>query len=243
MARFFETLEELKTEDPAADAIVAYLYTADPKLPSILEEVFALAALPHRSRSQERAMGELMEKVAYLAFSRLKGKSSIKSFQSAGPQYDLIVTGESSDWLTLCRFLYMEIASRDIIVEAKATKRRVSDKQFARLCAIIDHNLHTAGLGVFLTLEGASGFPTAGRRQRGLRDCRLRQVIYHARKGVPVVVFDKTDLQDLSGNGSLVRILIRKIRDVSELSGLPTNPVSCVIDLDLPDHLAALREG
>jgi hypothetical protein len=99
----------------------------------------------------------------------------------------------------------------------------------------------TVGLGVFFTLNGASGFPQSDdSRLRSIRDSRLRQVLFHAKTQKLIVVLDKNDIFALGKNGTLIRILARKIRDLCELSGLPTPPVDQIEEIDLPPHLKQL---
>ena len=105
----------------------------------------------------------------------------------------------------------------------------------------MEHHLTNAGLGIFVTLNGASGFPKRGdSRQRKVTDCRLTQVVFHAKTNKIIVVLDKEDLLELTKNGSLIEVLTRKIRDLSELSGLPTVPTENYQETDLPPHLQTL---
>lgn len=234
------SLQSLDPGSPEADDLAPYLYTADQRLGSYVKDLVTLSSLEKLNKEQRSEAGKLMEQVALLAFESLEGATIFKGFQSAGPQHDLIVSGDSARWVTLCRYLYVEDHRRIMLIEAKATQGRLEDKQFARLCSVIDTNLPLVGLGVFFTLHGASGFPTPAQRQRAIRDSRLRQVLYHAKHARPIVVFDKEDILRLELNGSLPRMLSRKIRDISELSGLLTVPPEFGSETDLPDHLKNL---
>lgn len=236
-------LQNFDPGSPEADDLAPYLYTTDHRLQSHVSKLLTLTSQARLTKEQQREAGRLMEKVAFLSFGSLAGATIKKSYQSAGPQHDLLISGDNAHWLTLARYLYLPESQRGILVEAKATQSKLEDKQFARLCAVIDTNLPTVGLGVFLTLFGASGFPTSSQRQRAIRDCRLRQVLYHAKHSRAVVVLNKNDLADLSRNGSLPRILSRKIRDISELSGLATLPAEFATEVDLPDYLKALNNN
>lgn len=180
-----------------------------------------------------------------LVFKGLKGIQTIKSFQSAGPQYDLLVSGDDLPWSLVCKILYLNLNQRDIVIEAKATKAPVPDKQFARLCSIMELNLQGAGLGIFFTLNGATGFPKQGdsKRQRAIRDCKLRQILFHAKTNKMIVVLDKDDISGLTNNGTLIQILTRKIKDLFELSGLPTTPAEQFQEIDLPEHLKILYDS
>ena len=233
-----QSLESIDIEDPASYGLASYLYVVKPELLALLNIFQQLLDIQKPSPSQLQERGRVLEKIIYWIFRSLKGCTTFKSFQSAGPQYDLIVTGDNAKWKIFTEFLYLDFKQRDILIEAKAKKERLPDKDFARLCSIMECNLTNAGLGIFFTLRGATGFPEYGqKRQRGLQDCRLRQVIFYARTGKCIVVLDKDDIFSLGKNGTLIRLLTRKVRDIRELSGLPTVPIEEVVEIDLPDYL------
>ncbi|RCJ42275.1 hypothetical protein A6770_08690 [Nostoc minutum NIES-26] len=237
-----DALVLLNRDDPESDKLASYLYNADPRLSEYLEKLKQFTQLKNPTLSESKKAGELLEQIVCLVFRGLQGATSFKSFQSAGPQYDFIVSGDQLAWLHVCNLLYLKENQRSIVVEAKATQSPLPDKQFARLCSIMELNLSsTVGLGVFFTLNGATGFPQqSDSRQRAIRDCRLRQVIFHAKTQKIIVVLDKDDIFEFSKNGSLIQILVRKIRDLEELSGLPTPSVEQREEVDLPDHLKQL---
>ncbi|MBG1270179.1 hypothetical protein [Nostoc sp. WHI] len=236
-----KAMELLKSGDPALNKLASYLYKADDKLCEYLDKLKIYIELETPKSKQTQEAGKLLEQIVLLLFKGLKGVQSLKSFQSAGRQYDLLVSGDDIDWKVVCKTLYIEWENRNIVIEAKATKAPLEDKQFARLCSIIEHNLRGAGLGIFVTLNGASGFPKRNSiRQRAVSDCRLRQIVFHARTNKIVVVLEKEDLFELTKNGTLIEVLTRKIRDLSELSGLPTTPVEQFHEIDLPAHLKTL---
>ncbi|MGJ5628229.1 hypothetical protein [Nostoc sp. CALU 1950] len=240
-----DTLALLNRDDPASDKLASFLYTVkDSRLSKYLEQLKDFTQLKNPTLPQSKQAGELLEQIVCLVFRGLQGATSFKSFQSAGPQYDFLVSGDQTAWLYVCNQLYLKENQRGIVIEAKATKERLPDKQFARLCSILDLNLSsTVGLGIFFTLNGAAGFPQSGdTRQRAISDCRLRQVIFHAKTQKRIVVLDKNDIFELGKNGSLIQILVRKIRDLDELSGLPTTSVEQTQEIDLPDHLKHLYE-
>jgi hypothetical protein len=239
-----KAMERLKSGEPALNALASFLYKADNKLCECLDKLRKYTDLEKPTHKQTQEAGQLLEQIVLLLFKGLKGVQSIKSFQSAGPQYDLLISGDDIGWKVVCKTLYLEWENRDIVIEAKATKSPLKENQFARLCSIMDDNLRGAGLGIFVTLNGASGFPQKGdQRQRKLSDCRLRQVIFHARTNKIIVVLDKEDLFHLTTNGTLIEILTRKIRDLSELSGLPTIPIEQFQEIDLPAHLKILYDS
>jgi hypothetical protein len=233
--------------DTTLNKFSTYFYTPDGRLPDFLQNLKEEVSKRENNAPDSLSnteIGKLMEQIAYLCFKGLEGNSVIKSFQSAGPQYDLIVSGDNPIWIFLCEILYLK-TGRDFLVEAKATKNKIGDPQFARLCSLLHFNLNTtSGLGIFFTLKGASGFPEPGaiRRQRSLSDSRLRQAIFMAACKKPIVVFDLNDILELDKPGSLVQILIDKIRDVEQLSGYSIGPKidEPPYECELPKHLTAL---
>ena len=234
-------MDLLESGNSALNKLAAYLYKADNQLPEFLDKLQTYTELETPTRPQTQEAGKLLEQIVLLLFKGLKGVQSTKSFQSAGPQYDLLVSGDDISWKGVCKTLYLEWEQRDIVVEAKATREPLPHKQFARLCSIMEHHLRGAGLGIFVTLNGASGFPKRGdSRKRKASDCRLTQVVFHAKTNKIIVVLDKEDLLELTKNGSLIEVLTRKIRDLSELSGLPTVPTENYQETDLPPHLQTL---
>lgn len=240
-----DALERIDRDHPASNKLASYLYIADIRLLEYLEELKKFIQLEKPTLSQSKTAGALLEQIACLVFRGLQGATSFKSFQSAGPQYDFLVSGDEPAWLCVCKMLYLKENQRGIVVEAKATKERLPDKQFARLCSIMELNISsTVGLGVFFTLNGATGFPESnGSRQRSIKDSRLRQVLFHAKTQKIIVVLDKNDILTLGKNGTLIEILFRKIRDLCELSGLPTTPVEQIEEIDLPAHLKHLYKA
>jgi hypothetical protein len=239
-----DAMEKLEEGDPALNKLASYLYQADKRLSDYLEKLDKFTQLIKPTLQETQEAGQLLEQIVLLVFKGLKNVQSIKSFQSAGPQYDLLVSGNDVGWLQVCKLLYMDTSQRDIVIEAKATKSPLPDKQFARLCSIMDLNLKGAGLGIFFTLNGATGFPKAGKpRQRTLSDCRLRQIIFHAKTNKMIIVLDKSDIFELDKNGTLIEILTRKIRDLFELSGLPTTTTEKLNEIDLPNHLKTLYDS
>ncbi|WP_414530565.1 hypothetical protein [Nodularia chucula] len=238
------TMDLLESGNPALNKLAVYLCKVNVQLPQYLNRLKIFTELERPTTKQTQEAGQLLEQIVLLLFKGLKGIQSIKSFQSAGPQYDLLVSGDSLEWKFICKTLYLEWETRDIVIEAKATKSPLKDQQFARLCSIMEHNLSGAGLGIFFTLNGASGFPQRGdARQRRVSDCRLRQIIFHAKTKKIIVVLDKEDLFELTKNYTLIEILIRKIRDLFELSGLPTTPAEHFQEIDLPLHLKMLHDS
>lgn len=234
----------LESGDPALNKLASYLYKPDNKLSEYLGNLKIFTEVEKPTLKETQEAGKLLEQIVILVFKGLKGVQSIKSFQSAGPQYDLLISGDDLSWKEVCKTLYLDWEKRDIVIEAKATKALLPDKQFARLCSIMDLNLKGASLGIFITLNGATGFPKLGNsRQRAVSDCRLRQIIFHAKTNKIIVVLDKDDLFQLTKNGTLIEVLTRKIRDLSELSGLPTTSVEQFQEIDLPEHLKMVYDS
>ena len=237
-----ETAKRLDSDSPELDRLASYFYIADPRISKQLQQFDRLLQIKKPTKNQLQERGKILEKIVYLAFSSLEGVTSIKSFQSASSQYDLVISGDDVKWHPVCKQLYMDISQRDIVVEAKAKNSRLPDKDFARLCSIMNENYTGASLGIFFTLEGATGFPdrNSSSRQRKISDCRLRQALFHAKTGKFIVVLDKEDILKLGRNGTLLQILTRKIRDLRELSGIPTVPIEQFVEIDLPSHLKEL---
>lgn len=248
--QILDTLQKLDRDNPATDKLASYLYIADKRLnkyiddlDQILDEIQKNKKSEPQTHSKRILAGKLLEQIMYLSFRGLKGVSSLKSFQSAGPQYDLVVSGDGQNWLTICKLFYLDPERRDIVIEAKAKESKLPDKDFARLCNIMELNLHGCGLGILFTLNGATGFPEdLSQRQRSLRDAKLRQVLFHAKTQKIIIVFDKKDIFSLTKNGSLISLITRKIRDLSENTGLPVVSIS-LEEVDLPDHLKSLYEA
>ena len=238
-----KAIEDINPEDDRQTSIIAsFLYDPDTRISEYLKRLQDYLALSSPTPKQRQEAGTLLEQIAFLAFQSLKGLSSIKSFSSAGPQFDLLISGDSESWLVLYKLLYMKENSRDIVVEAKCTKEKVTDQQFARLCSLMEVSLfRTTGLGIFFTLKGATGFPDREQknRQRKLSDARLRQALFHARTGKSIIVFDSQDIFELDKPASLIQILTRKIRDIEHLSGLSIETCN-PYEVDLPKHLGTL---
>ena len=232
-------LEGFDSDNPASNKLASYLYVADQKISEYLVKFEQLLSIENTTQKERLERGKILEQIVYLVFRSLAGVISIKSFQSASSQYDLVVSGDDVKWHAVCKQLYMDISQRDIIIEAKTKNSKLPDKDFARLCSIMNENYNGAGLGIFFTLKGATGFPerNSTSRQRKISDCRLRQALFHAKTGKFIVVLDKEDIMALGKNGTLLQILTRKIRDLRELSGFLTVSIEQFVETDLPPHL------
>ena len=240
-------LEYLERDSPESDQLIDWLYTPDSRLSNFLVELETFLKINRPTKEQRQEAGYLLEKILLLAFKGLAGYSELKNYQSASHQYDLLISGDSPKWDIVCDRLYLRDVQqnrgyRGILVEAKAIGAAVSSAQFARLCHVMSIELcSTVGLGVFFTIEGAAGFPKRGEeRINCVRYARLCQVIYHARSGKKIIVLDRNDIFELDKNGALIRILMRKVKELEELSGLPTASGSELVDIDLPDYLKEL---
>jgi hypothetical protein len=248
-----KTLWENDTRAESHDSLsdlAIYLYDPDERLNYYLKklkEYAQISNLPQKNRPNNfnTLAGNLLEQISYLCFSSLRGVSSIKSLQSPGPQYDLLVSGNDTFWKCLCDQLYIEYTKRDFIIECKATKNKVGDQQFSRMCSLLQLNkFDTSQLGIFFTLQGASGFPEENqKRLRSLRDAKLRQVMFNISTSKRIIVLDKNDLLSLGNPGSLVKIMVSKIQDIMECSGKYTRANELLnnpIEKDLPKHLKHL---
>lgn len=235
-----QAMQHLNARDPAIDKLAAFLYDPAPRIAQYVKKVKRYLKKKNVSGAEARQMGYDLEEMAMLAFGSLRGWTEIMSWESAGPQIDLEIVGSDVDWGALAKYLLMPSALA-LMVESKATKDPVGDPEFARLAAIIDHNCRqTVGLGVFFTLNGASGFPERGKAKNLLGDAWLRQALFHARTGLPIVVLDHVDLIELAKPGALVRLLRGKIMDLERLGGLGTAPTVAAQREELPKRLKDL---
>lgn len=240
-------LRFLKKDSPESDELINWLYTPDSQILDYLSQLKTFLEIENPIREQRREAGYLLEKILVLSFKSLAGYSEIKNYQSASHQYDLLVSGDNAEWDIICDRLYLRDTEkkqnyRGILIEAKAIGDSVSVAQFTRLCSIMNLEFcSTVGLGIFFTIEGAAGFPKRGEnRVVCVKYARLCQVLFHARSGKKVVVLDKDDIFELDKNGALIKILIRKVKELEELSGLSTVSINEPVDIDLPDYLKDL---
>lgn len=209
-------LRELNARDPATNALHAYVYEPRPELRASLSAMQKYVALPSPTKADAQKAGYLLEDIAALAFSSIKGWHRLQAWKSVGAQLDLHITGDGADWEAVAKSLFMG-AANGIVVEAKATADPVGDAQFARLCAIIRDNMKSSvGLGVFFTLNGASGFPQPGAVKGAMSDAWLRQTVFHAHAGIPVVVLDWNDVRALDKPGALTLCLRNKVIELEQ---------------------------
>ena len=227
-----------------AELIASYLYRPNPKISELLTELKEYIKNNNPSKVERQRAGELMEQIAFLALCGLEGVNAVKNFQSVSAQYDLLVSGEEVSWRRLFSILGVTNLPKGILVEAKAYAKPIEDKHFSRLCNLIQLNLeNSVGIGIFFTIKGATGFPQRdGRRRRAISDCWFRQVLFYAKTNKPIVVLDAEDIFSLDNNGSLIKLLERKISDIEELTGLPVEVEEWEV-IDIPSHLGILRES
>lgn len=235
--------------------LFALHYRYDDRLKSLYER---LVSLKNSSDAKDQtAAGNVLESIAYVSFCCIRDNQiSLQSYQSSvGPQIDLLVKGESEDWLDMAECLFIKNSGPSILVECKAWKSKIEDNDFSRLCAILDHNFQTtAGLGVFFTLKGATGIPTSGSPSakhgkvsplRNVSNCYLRQLLFYASKKKFVVVFDDNDLRALCVDGeNLLLIIRRKIEEIEANTGLPVGvsaPHLTALE-SLPEHLKSVSQ-
>jgi hypothetical protein len=240
-------LKFLKKDSPESDELINWLYNPDPQVALCLEELKSFLSIKKPTEKERQEAGYLLEKILVLSFRGLAGYSEIKNYQSSNHQYDLLISGDDSEWDIICDRLNLRgnqqnQSYRGILVEAKAIGETVSASQFSRLCSIMSLEMcNSVGLGVFFTLNGAAGFPKRGdSRMVCVRYARLCQVLFHAKTGKNLVVLDKDDIFELNESGALIKILIRKIKELEEMSGLPTTSIHEPKDVDLPKYLKDL---
>ena len=191
------------------------------------------------SEKREENAGELLEEIAYLLFQSLVGVGNLRSFQSYAPQHDLVVDGESNNWIVLLEYLHLPKSGRSIVVECKNQDEQVSDQQFSRLCGILQNKFQdTSHLGVFVSRTSATGFPKKPKRERSLRDARATQALFHAKTGKYVVVINHDDLIRMKQGANIAKILEAKIREVEASSGVALEFNNEWKEIVLPPHLA-----
>jgi len=240
-------LKFLNKGSPESDELINWLYNPVPQITLYLEELRNFLNIDKPTREERQKAGYLLEKILVLSFKGLAGYSEIKSYQSSNHQYDLLVSGDNAEWDIICDRLNLtgdkqKQNYRGILIEAKAIGETVSSAQFSRLCSIMSLEMcNTVGLGVFFTLEGAAGFPKRGDgRIVCVKHARLCQVLFHAKTGKNIVVLDKHDIFELNESGALIKILMRKVKELEEMSGLGTTSINEPIDVDLPNYLKDL---
>lgn len=256
-AELFQAFEDAaagieKLGPRGAVLLAPYLYVPDPRIAAYVDELVNLSekirGLPRgkeRSAAEARA-GRLMEIVATLAMNSLRGASHLKSYQSAGAQIDLLAGSSMSPlW---CRCIDNVLgknkkARYQVLVEAKATASRVDNATFLRMCGVIVNHLRQhVGIGVFFTLNGATGFPKpGGSALRKVHDARLEQLLFYVRTGIPIVVIDRHDLAELKTPGGLILLFKQKISEISEKTGRRLSAADFV-DCILPPHLATIPD-
>lgn len=131
----------------------AYFYSPDVILvKELIDEINVYYRKSKPTQKEKQSAGYKLEELALAVFHGLKGWSSVKSYRSASSQYDLLMSGDSLEWKTMLSLLPLTIPehSTSIVVEAKATKAKVNDAQFSRLCSIMHVSLeNTSILGIF----------------------------------------------------------------------------------------------
>jgi len=104
VVRFLKALESLNPDDEtSSNHIASYLYNPDSRIAEYLKKLREYKDLENPTSQQRREAGNLLEEITVLTFCGLQGINSIKSFRSAGPQYDLLVGGDGEGWLSLCK--------------------------------------------------------------------------------------------------------------------------------------------
>ncbi|HSC89614.1 MAG TPA: hypothetical protein VLC09_20165 [Polyangiaceae bacterium] len=239
--------EELKGDPGARRSILLdqALYSPSPHLAAYVQELGDVRAQAAATNGKQRRLhlaraGRLMEAIAKLLLEGIAGGDAVKSFLSSGAQYDLVVTGSSKLWLTMMRVVCPGAKAQSILVEAKATKSKVNDATFHRLCGVVgNYLLDHVGLAIFMTLAGATGFPKRGAKVLGLRQARLAQLLFFAKNEIPIVVLDFQDLVELANGAPLLPLLQAKVVEISEQMGVWPSPPDGAHS-DLPSHLLAI---
>lgn len=244
VASVIESLRALDATDPAADDLAAYTYTPSSALAPLQARVEKLSAIARPKPAQLQELGRTLEQLACVAFCSLTGWDTVQSYQAAGPQIDLLISGASAHWEAVSKVCLLRGSKPGILIEAKATNAPASDAVFSRLCSIAHHNFNdTVGLAVLFSLNGATGFPTSPKQiPSKLGQARLRQVLLRAKHGIPVVVLDHADLKSLGRSGSLPRLLRRKVLDIDSWTATDLEPLDAPV-VELPAHLRSHVPG
>jgi hypothetical protein len=117
--KLISKLRNQNLSEESQDPLISYLYTPPKNLDTYIKKLkkeIKVSNFPKGKRpsNHHTKIGQLLEQIAYICFSNLEGISSIKSFQSPGPQYDLLVTGDDLHWKTLCELLYLVIHKAEV---------------------------------------------------------------------------------------------------------------------------------
>ena len=239
--------------DAGYDAFLSYLYTPHPGAKAAyahLKDLLAKKAAAPKADKQsfDKDLGRAMECIAALMLSRLRYWSTIKNMSSMGPQYDLVIGGDSPLWEKTVQSIFPnKKKGHCIVVEAKAEEDTISEAQMSRVCSLLADNLSTtAFMGIFFSIKGIGGLSKKGdpHRTGSLRYGYLKQVLFFVKKRRPIIVLDQADLDLLIDKEvNLVKLLRAKVRDLEQLSGIATadvlKPEECPNEVDLPTHLKA----
>ncbi|MEL6183669.1 MAG: hypothetical protein AAFU79_03525 [Myxococcota bacterium] len=216
------------------DALAAHMYSPNLAGRHYLAELRALLATPKakRAKNYSTMVGNALEQVALTACFGLAGYRTLQSFQSAGPQYDLLIDGDTALWEGLISFVHSrQRRGSRILIECKARlDSPVSDSEVSRLADLMSLNITSAGLGVFFCPAGITG-----RKGRSLSDGSLRQHLVLAKRNTPIIVIDNDDLDNIFQVGGFPTLLRRKIQELEE--HFASSPVGELRKVDLPRHL------
>lgn len=246
LATALSAMDRLDAADVGSQrALASAVYAPTSGLSERIEKMQRFLQKKKPTNRERQQAGYLMEEIAVVAFGALRGTTLLKSYSSPAGQIDLQIGGDGAQWVATFKWLAFSTDALDIVVEAKAQKEKVSAAIFSRLCALLSLKVRTAGLGIFLTLNGATGFPRrAGKRVKGFADARFWQALFYARERKPVIVFDWQDVRSLGDPGSLPILIREKVREVENMTGVAASAnVADVAEVSLPSYLeAALKE-
>lgn len=237
-----ESLRRLRKKEPKGAAILLKAcYRPDPRIKGKLAELRQFLDIPQANRTdaQRQAAGYLLEDIAFLAFLSIDGAKAPESFRNPGFQIDLYVSGDDPLYIEVMDALLMGAPQRGIVVECKATEGKVDESTFSRLCCIFEQNFGArAGLAVFFTLEGATGWKTPMKPS----DARIRQIVHAARTERAVVVLDEDDVFRLDEPGALLEILAAKVDEVFKMTAGKTADLDGYGPVNLPNRLTQLLQ-
>jgi hypothetical protein len=252
MKEFRETIEVLRASNQpeaweAISELARDLYDPDIRLNDWVNELEGYDRKKSLSKAEQQRAGHVLEGIALVSFYRIKGANSLKSYRAPDAQHDLLITGNSGNWIAFCDYCRINSTKRGVLIEAKAHRKPVSSSQFSRVCSNIDHTTlkGLVSLGVIFSLRGATGFPasTSDEREITLRDARLRQAVFFLITEVPVIVFDMSDLKQLSTPGALPDLVERKVKELFMQSGQIASRATdhCPLEIDVPDYLVEFK--
>jgi hypothetical protein len=185
-------------------------------------------------------VGRIMEQIAYEVFQCLRDASTFKSIYTPDSQIDLVVTLAPA---SITRKI-LGIKGRKIVIECKNRKEAVDVKEFSRVVSILEYKYQKdSTLAIFFSRKGATGFPPPYKKIKVLKQALSIQMLYHARSGKYIVVFDHDDIQRLLEPGSLIKMILAKISEIEDTSGIKLEYDKDAFEVnEIPNYLSSPLE-